>query len=78
LRCPCQRGAEVWGELWWTERKPRWVFFDDDRSSKTYAEQIERCPACGRRLERKVMVEASASASGERLKEETMNKAAAP
>jgi hypothetical protein len=29
------------------------MFFDDLETSKTYAEQVEYCPACGRRLERK-------------------------
>jgi hypothetical protein len=29
------------------------VFFDDLKPSETYAEQVEHCPACGRRLERK-------------------------
>jgi hypothetical protein len=29
------------------------VFFDDVDTSETYAEQVEHCPACGRRLERK-------------------------
>jgi hypothetical protein len=33
--------------------KYRWVFFDDFEASETYAEQVERCPACGRWLERK-------------------------
>jgi hypothetical protein len=35
------------------------VFFNDDRSSETYAEQVENCLACGRRLEQKVMSRAS-------------------
>jgi hypothetical protein len=37
------------------------VFFDDDRSSETYAEQVEHCPACGRRLEQKVMARTSSA-----------------
>jgi hypothetical protein len=41
------------GEFWWTEGKYQWVFFDDVDASEAYAEQVERCPACGRRLERK-------------------------
>jgi hypothetical protein len=61
LRCPCQQGPEVWGELWWTGGEHRWVFFDDDRSSETYAEQVEHCPACGRRLEQKVMARTSSA-----------------
>jgi hypothetical protein len=51
LRCPCQQGPEVWAEFWWTGAEHRWVFFDDDERSETYAEQIERCPACGKPLE---------------------------
>jgi hypothetical protein len=61
LRCPCQQGPEAWGELWWAGGEHRWVFFDDDRSSETYAEQVERCSACGRRLEQKVMARASSA-----------------
>jgi hypothetical protein len=52
LRCPCQQGSEVWAEFWWTGAEHRWVFFDDDERSETYAEQVERCPACGKPLER--------------------------
>jgi C4-type Zn-finger protein len=29
------------------------VFFDDEKTSETYAEQLTHCPACGRSLERK-------------------------
>ena len=61
LRCPCHQGQEVWGEFWWTEGEHRWVFFDDDKGSETYAEQLERCPACGRGLERKEMTKVSAA-----------------
>ena len=59
LQCPCQQGPEVWGELWWTGGEHRWVFFDDEKTSETYAEEIERCPACGRGLERKEMSKVS-------------------
>jgi hypothetical protein len=45
----------LWGEFWWLEGKHQWVFFDDLETSETYAEQVERCPACGRRLERKIL-----------------------
>jgi hypothetical protein len=55
LRCSCHQGPEVWAELWWTGEEHRWVFFDDDKRSETYAEQIERCPACGRRFDREEM-----------------------
>ena len=61
LRCPCHQGPEVWGELWWTGGEHRWMFFDDDKRSETYAEQVERCPACGSRLERKEMAKVSAA-----------------
>jgi hypothetical protein len=37
------------------------MFFDDDKRSESYAEQVERCPACGRRLERKEMAKVSAA-----------------
>ena len=30
----------------------RWIFFDDLEKSKTYAEQVEYCPACGMPLKR--------------------------
>jgi hypothetical protein len=62
LRCRCHEGPKVWGELWWTaEGEHRWVFFDDDKRSETYTEQVERCPACGRRLERKEMARVQAA-----------------
>jgi hypothetical protein len=53
LYCPCPERHKLWGEFWWTEGKHQWVFFDDLETSETYAEQVERCPACGRLLERK-------------------------
>jgi hypothetical protein len=56
LYCPCPERHKLWGEFWWVggkHRKHQWVFFDDLQTSETYAEQVERCPACGRRLERK-------------------------
>jgi hypothetical protein len=31
------------------------VFFDDEKTSETYAEQITRCPGCGKTLERNEM-----------------------
>jgi hypothetical protein len=33
----------------------RWVFFDDEKTSETYAEQLTHCPGCGRSLERKAL-----------------------
>jgi hypothetical protein len=59
LQCPCQQGPKVWGELWWAGGEHRWVFFDDEKTSETYAEEVERCPACGRGLERKEMAKVS-------------------
>jgi hypothetical protein len=50
--CPCPQRHKLWGELWWTEGGHRWRFFDDLEKSKTYAEQVEYCPACGRPLKR--------------------------
>ena len=58
---PMSAGAGSVGELWWTGGEDRWVFFDDDRSSETYAEQVEHGPACGRRLEQKVKARASST-----------------
>ncbi len=53
LYCPCPERHKLWGEFWWLEGRYRWLFFDDDETSKTYAEQVEHCPACGRLLERR-------------------------
>ena len=53
LYCPCGQAHELWGEFWWTEGRYQWVFFDYEHTSETYAEQVDNCPACGRRLERK-------------------------
>ena len=53
LYCPCGQAHKLWGEFWWTDGHHQWVFFDDDKTSETYGEQVENCPACGRRLERK-------------------------
>ena len=55
--------AQTLGEFWWTQGKHRWVFFDDLETSETYAEQVERCPACGRPLERKSLSKAVAPAN---------------
>jgi hypothetical protein len=52
LYCPCGQAHELWGEFWWTEGYYQWVFFDYEQTSETYAEQVDNCPACGRRLER--------------------------
>ena len=53
LRCSCQQGPVLWGEFWWVGGEHRWVFFDDEKTSETYAEHITHCPGCGRQLERK-------------------------
>ncbi len=53
LYCPCGQAHRLWGEFWWTQGKYQWLFFDDVDTSESYAEQVERCPACGRPLERK-------------------------
>jgi hypothetical protein len=50
---PCPQRHRLWGELWWDEEEPRWVFFDDLKTSESHAEQVEHCPACGRLLMRR-------------------------
>jgi hypothetical protein len=40
LRCTCEQGTNLWGEFWWIEGEHRWVFFDDEKTSETYAEQL--------------------------------------
>jgi hypothetical protein len=62
LYCPCPERHKLWGEFWWVEGKHQWVFFDDLQTSETYAEQVERCPACGRQLERKYLSKAATPA----------------
>ena len=47
LYCPCPERHKLWGEFWWVGGKHQWVFFDDLKTSETYAEQVECCPACG-------------------------------
>jgi hypothetical protein len=48
-------GTNLWGEFWWIEGEHRWVFFDDEKTSETYAEDLTHCPKCGRSLERKAL-----------------------
>lgn len=55
LLCPCEKGAEIWGEVWWGEGSHRWVFFDDDRGSETYAEHLTHCTGCGGPLDRNAL-----------------------
>jgi hypothetical protein len=52
LRCSCEQGTPIWGEFWWVGGEHRWLFFDNDKSSETYAEQVTRCRGCGKTLER--------------------------
>jgi hypothetical protein len=61
LCCPCGRAEELWGEFWWLGRRYRWFFFDYDETSETFGEQVERCPACGKLLERKDLMSAPPS-----------------
>jgi hypothetical protein len=60
LRCSCEQGTDIWGEVWWVGGSHRWVFFDDGKMSETYAEQITHCPGCGKTLERKELRAAAA------------------
>ena len=53
LYCPCGQGEDLWGEFWWVGGSYRWLFFGCDETSEVFGEQVERCPACGRSLERK-------------------------
>jgi hypothetical protein len=48
LYCECKH--KLWSEFWWNGSKHIWVFFDDEQTSETYAEQITRCPECGMQL----------------------------
>jgi hypothetical protein len=60
LHCSCEQGTDIWGEVWWVGGGYRWVFFDDGKMSETYAEQITRCPGCGKTLEYKELRAADA------------------
>jgi hypothetical protein len=51
LRCACEQGTDIWGEVWWVGDRHRWLFFDDGKMSETYGEQITHCPGCTKRLE---------------------------
>ena len=52
LRCPCERGKELWGELWWAGEEHRWIFFDDRKAGVIWSEQVTYCQECGSQLER--------------------------
>jgi hypothetical protein len=51
LRCACEQGTDIWGEVWWVGDRHRWLFFDDGKMSETYGEQITHCPGCAKRLQ---------------------------
>lgn len=55
LHCTCPQHHRLWGELWWGTPQWRWVFFDDDKRSPTYGEDVSHCPSCRRVLTRKVL-----------------------
>ena len=55
LMCPCPRRSKLWAEFWWVGREYRWIFFDDNETTETYAEQVTNCPGCGRQLDRKTL-----------------------
>ena len=42
-------GTRSVGRVSGTEGRYQCVFFDYEQASETYAEQVENCPACGRR-----------------------------
>jgi hypothetical protein len=35
LRCACEQGTDIWGEVWWVGDRHRWLFFDDGKMSET-------------------------------------------
>jgi hypothetical protein len=69
LYCPCGQAHELWAEFWWTEGRYQWVYFDYEQTSETYTEQVENCPACGRRLERKQLLSGLSHEQGLHSKE---------
>ena len=65
LRCSCEQGMPIWGEVWWVGGgEHRWMFFDDDKTSETYAQQITRCRGCGTTLEHERLHRAAALSEG--------------
>lgn len=65
LRCSCAQGMPIWGEFWWVGGgEHRWMFFDNDKSSETYAQQITRCCECGTTLEHERPHRAAALSDG--------------
>jgi hypothetical protein len=64
LRCSCGQGTPIWGEFWWVGGEHRWVFYDDEKTSESYAERITRCRGCGTTLEYTQLHKAAAGLSG--------------
>ena len=65
LSCSCEQGMSIWGEFWWVGGgEHRWMFFDDDKTSETYAQQITRCRGCGTTLEHERLHRAAALSEG--------------
>ena len=65
LRCSCEQGMPIWGEFWWAGGgEHRWMIFDNDKSSETYAQQIARCRGCGTTLEHERLHRAAALSGG--------------
>jgi len=55
----------IWGEFWWVGGgEHRWMFFDNDKTSETYAQQITRCRGCGTTLEHERLHRAAALSEG--------------
>ena len=58
LYCSCEQKRQIWAESRRVgEKHEVWAFFDQQDWSETYAQRLTRCPACGRRLERKNLLE---------------------
>ena len=65
LRCSCEQGMPIWGEFWWVGGGGhRSMFFDNDKSSETHAQQIKRCRGCGTTLEHERLHRAAALSDG--------------
>jgi hypothetical protein len=50
IRCALRRQGEQLGFL---------VFLDDQETSKSYAQQVARCPGCGARLDHHLLLRAA-------------------
>jgi hypothetical protein len=48
----CECGHKLWSEFWWNETGHLWMFFDDEKTSETYHEQVTSCPECGGQVTR--------------------------